>query len=213
MRIHLLHTLKHRVSGARDAARRGRRGNTALCAIAAALLALVGEVGAQDLSLTLSSPRWPVNASGYRPDGADLSISPGIAVGLSPRVELDIGAAIGIIPEPLGDIRIAASLAYSFCSARFLSAEAATAHINALIGAGFATGFHGLAGSAPSAVPTASYHVFLEFTPLAVGSLFYGKRNRIGTFGLQYDFKAKELSYFFDLISIDLRLAPPPKVR
>lgn len=218
MRIHILHSLvkifpsllsSRRGPGFAIAFQAPNRARLALCVIVAVFSSFSGNAESQDLSFSLSSPYCPANASGFKPAGDDLFIRAGLIAGLSPKIEMDIGITLGIIPDPLEDIQIDGSIAYSLFSARYLSVEKPTAHVNALIGAGFAAGFHRLKQDDPST----SYHIFIECTPLAVGSLYYGKRNRIGTFGIQYDFLAKELSYFLDLISIDIRLAPHPKVR
>jgi len=224
MRIHVLHSLVkifpslpsfRRGPGLAIARQTPQSGRLALCVIVAVFFALSGNAEAQDLSFSLSSPYCPANASGYKPTEDDLFIRAGLVAGLSPKIEMDIGVTLGIIPDPLQDIQIDGGIAYSIFSAGYLSVENATAHINALIGVGFAAGFHrpGQDNSSERDALTASYHIFIECTPLAVGSLFYGKRNRIGTFGIQYDFLAGEVSYFLDLLSIDIRLAPHPKVR
>lgn len=218
MRFHIFHPLanifpllhsSHRGPGLTIERQAPHSGKFALCVISALFFTFSGNAEAQDFSFELSSPYCPANTSRYKPMEDDLFIRTGFIVGLSPKIEMAIGVTLGIIPDPLQDIQIDGSIAYSLFSARYLSVEKATAHVNALIGAGFAAGFH-RPGQDDS---SSSYHVFIECTPLAIGSLFYGKRNRIGTFGMQYDLIAKELSYFFDLISIDIRLAPPSKVR
>lgn len=187
-----------------------RRSLSTIAIVAIVLFTPIVDAHGQKSSFSFSAPFLIGNGSGYSPVAKSTLIRQSFTTGFSPRIEAELGMVFTITPQPMNELFFDASVSYAILSPHFLSAIKPTAFVNMLIGAGFATGFHGLRTSAGM---TASYHAYIKFTPLVVGSLFYGKRNRIGTTGVQYDFTTGQISPFLDLISIDISLASPYKVR
>lgn len=180
-------------------------------AIAAIVLfAPIFDAYAQKSSFSFSAPFLLGNASGYSPVAKSALIRQGITAGLSSRMEAELATVFTVTPRPFSDLFFHFSVSYAILSSHFLSETMPTAFVNTLIGAGLAMGFHEMLSPSGAMV---SYHAYIKLTPLVVGSLFYGKRNRIGTMGVQYDFARGQLSPFLDLISIDISLVSPYKVR
>lgn len=189
----------------------GRRCSLRTIVIAAiVLVAPIFDAYAQKSSFSFSAPLLLGNGSGYSPAAKSALIRQGVTAGISSRTEAELATVFAITPRPLNDLFFDASVSYAILSPHFLSATMPTAFVNTIIGAGFAIGFHEM--FSPSGA-TVSYHAYIKLTPLVVGSLFYGKRNRIGTMGAQYDFTTGQISPFLDLISIDISLVSPGKVR
>jgi hypothetical protein len=188
----------------------GRRSLRTIAIAAIVLFAPIFDAYPQKSSFSFSAPFLLGNASGYSPITKSALIRQGVTTGLSSRTEAELATVFAVTPRPLNDLFFDASVSYAILSPHFLSATTPTAFVNTLIGAGFAIGFHEMFSPFGA---TVSYHGYIKLTPLVVGSLFYGKRNRIGTIGAQYDFTTGQISPFLDLISIDISLVSPYKVR
>ncbi len=185
--------------------RPGFPGSAKRAGAALALLLVFGVVaGAQDLSLSLASWRFFPNRNAYRPSGEGLHASVGLVAGINPRLEAALSVVGRLTPNPADNLFLAMGLGYSIATDRYVDRSTPTLHLNAIAEAGVLAGVHSLTSGG---TPSFSTHLYARFTPIALGSLYYGRRDRLYTVGLQYDISAAQVSVILSVIGADIRLS------
>jgi hypothetical protein len=182
------------------------------CIFLAILLlgASAGIAGAQDLSLFLGGWSFFPDGQGSLPAGdPGIFASAGATIGLGPRLELGASLIPRLTPAPFDDLFAEAHFGLSLLADRARVPAAPTMYLNTLIDLGAIVGWHGLAAGSPAF----SKAVYARLTPITLGTMYYGRRDRLLSFGVMYDFDAKAANLFATLIAADFSLAPPPKVR
>lgn len=174
------------------------------------LAGAAGIAGAQDLSFSLGGWSFFADGQGRLPAGdPGLFAGVGATVGLGPRLELGASLIPRLTPAPFEDLFAEAHLGLSLLADRARTPAAPTMYLNSLIDLGATVGWRGLASGSPSF----SRAVFARLTPITLGTMYYGRRDRLLSIGVMYDFDAKAANIFASLIAADFSLAPPPKVR
>lgn len=182
------------------------------CIFLAILLlgASAGIAGAQDLSFSLGGWSFFPDGEGRLPAGdPGLFAAAGATCGLGPRLELGASLIPRLTPAPFEDLFAEAHLGLSLLADRARVPAAPTMYVNTILDLGAIVGWRGLASGAP----TFSRAIFARLTPITVGTMYYGRRDRLFSFGVMYDFDEKAANIFASLIAADFSLAPPPKVR
>jgi len=181
---------------------------TACLVFAVAVVLLLGAApgpGAQDLSFSASTWSFFEGAGGYRPADPGCYGEIGVTVGLTPRIEADLGLIGSITPSPANTLFFNAGISYSLVGKRYIDSEEPTGLFSMLLTAGVMEGFHDVWQS--GAPMSTSTHLYLKLTPFSVGSLYYGKRDRCFSIGIQYDIGASSWSLFTNIIASDIFLA------
>jgi len=174
------------------------------------LSAPVGLASAQDLSFSLGGWSFFPDGEGRLPAGdPGLFASAGATIGLGPRLELGASLIPRLTPAPLEDLFAEAHVGLSLLGDRARTPDAPTMYLNTIVDLGAIVGWHDLFSGASAF----SKAIFARLTPITLGSLYYGRRDRLLSFGVMYDFDAKAANIFASLIAADFSLAPPPKVR
>lgn len=172
--------------------------------------ASLGTAGAQDLSFSLGGWSFFPNGQGSLPAGdPGLFASAGATIGLGPRLELGASLVPRLTPAPFDDLFAEAHLGLSLLADRARVPAAPTMYLNSLVDLGAIVGWHGFASGSPAF----SKAVYARLTPITLGTLYYGRRDRLFSLGVMYDFDAKAVNLFASLIAADFSLALPPKVR
>jgi hypothetical protein len=170
----------------------------------------LGTAGAQDLSFSLGGWSFFPNGQGSLPAGdPGLFASAGATIGLGPRLELGASLVPRLTPAPFDDLFAEAHLGLSLLADRARVPAAPTMYLNSLVDLGAIVGWHGFASGSPAF----SKAVYARLTPITLGTLYYGRRDRLFSLGVMYDFDAKAVNLFASLIAADFSLALPPKVR
>ncbi|MCE5255411.1 MAG: hypothetical protein LLF89_01025 [Spirochaetaceae bacterium] len=175
----------------------------AVIAIAASLFG-AANLDAQDLSLSVSTWSFFAGKGGYRPADEGTYAELGATLGLSPRIEADLGLICSLTPAPANTLFVNAGVTYSIIGKRFISYDEPTGLFTMLFTVGVMEGFHDIWESGDPF--STSTHIYLKLTPFAVGSLYYGKRDRCFSLGIQYDLKSSEFSLFTNIIASDFLL-------
>ena len=187
---------------------------TALMAFAtvALLVAFVvpGSVHGQDLSLSASTWTFFAGADSYRPAGPGAYAELGATLGLTPRLETNLGLIGEVAPAPAGTLFLNAAASYSILGPRYIGKDKPTAIYSMLLTAGVLDGFHPMWQAAPTGSEPSfsahSTHVYLRLTPFGVGSLYYGRRDRALGFGVQYDISKTTWSVFANFLAADFHI-------
>ncbi len=160
--------------------------------------------GAQDLAFSVGTWSFFPDASGTLPSkGPGAFASFGATYGLGPRLEAGISLLPRLTPEPIDDIFVEEHVGISLFGDRVGAAGGPAVYINTLVDIGFIFGLHAVR----SGDPEYSRAVFLRLTPITLGNPYYGRRDRIFSAGLLYDYDADSASFFFNLIASDFFLA------
>ncbi len=138
-----------------------------------------------DVSLAIgqSSYKWPEKG---------ISITYGMNIGLTGRLELGIWGISSAVPLPFQSNMFGIELGYSIMGERSTASKIAGSGINTIISLG---GFYRTDNNGAGPM--------LSITPLAVGTPVSGRRERILKTGFGYDAVNNELVVTFSLISID----------
>jgi len=174
------------------------------------MIASAGLACAQDLSFSLGGWSFFPDGEGRLPAGdPGLFASAGATIGLGPKLELGASLIPRLTPTPFEDLFAEAHLGLSLLADRARTPAAPTMYLNTIVDLGAIVGWRGLASDSPSF----SKAVFARLTPITLGTMYYGRRDRLLSFGVMYDFDAKAANVFASLIAADFSLAPHPKVR
>jgi len=159
--------------------------------------------GAQDLAVSAAVwhfPQWFGTDSMAGDPGT--FVSAGATLGLGPRLELGASFIPRLTPEAFDDILAEAHLGFSLVGPR-MAASGPVIYINTILDAGFMLAWHNLVSGSPDRTTSA----FLRLTPLSIGNAYYGRRDRLLSFGISRDFGTGALSLFANMLSTDIYLA------
>lgn len=159
---------------------------------------------AQEIAVSASVWSFFAGSGGWRPVEPGAFASAGVMAGITPRLEAGASLIARMTPEPANDLIVEIHAGYSIFAERFRGSDLPASHLNAILDAGFMIGAHSLYSGGPATVSPAA---FVRLTPVAIGNAFSGKRDRLFTFGLLYDFGAKRPALFMNLVSSDFFLA------
>lgn len=167
-----------------------------------------GSVHAQDLSLSASTWTFFAGADSYRPAGPGAYAELGATLGLTPRLETNLGLIGEVAPAPAGTLFLNAAATYSILGKRYINSDEPTDVYSMLLTAGVLEGFHTLwQDSSTSSAFSTSTHLYLRLTPFGVGSLYYGRRDRGLGVGIQYDLSKGMWSVFTNFLAADFHIA------
>lgn len=174
------------------------------------LILAVAGAGAQDLAFSLGSWSFFPNAEGELPGGnPGLFPSFGATYGITRNLEAGVSIIPRLTPSPFDDIFVEEHVGLSLFGERMKASGGPALYINAVLDAGFLFGAHHVL----SGDPLYTRALFLRLTPIALGNPFYGRRDRMLSAGLIYDYDKGSVSLFASLIAADFYLAPGSKVR
>jgi len=177
--------------------------NSKLAFVLALAFLATSNGAAQDLGLSSALwhfPEWFGTSSMAGDPGAFASV--GAVLGLGPRLEAGASFIPRLSPEAFKDILAEAHLGLSLVGPR-ISASGPVIYVNTLLDAGVFLGWHDLG----SGSPTFSKSAFLRLTPLAIGNPYYGRRDKLLSFGLARDFDSDTFSLFANILATDIYLA------
>ncbi len=152
--------------------------------------------------LAVSAALW------HFPEWSGTFASAGATLGLGPRLELGASFIPRITPEALDDILAEAHLGLSLVGPR-VDASGPGIYVNTILDAGVILAWHNLVSGSPAMTTSA----FLRLTPLTIGNAYYGRRDRLLSFGLSRDFGTGAISLFANILSTDIYLASGARKR
>ena len=126
-----------------------------------------------------------------------LSTYLGITQGLTEHLELLVFVQTELTPDFLGDAQVGADLACSLLGKRWDKDGFAGAGINLLVSIGILAGTH------------CEDRVFgldslvVKLTPVAMGTPHVGKRNRLCTFGLDWNIRDNQVAFIWNFLISD----------
>lgn len=172
------------------------------CAFALAFFS-ASAVDAQDIGFSAALwhfPEWFGTSSMAGDPGTFVSL--GTVVGLGPRVEASASIIPRLSPSAFDDILGEAHLGLSLVGPR-IAASAPVIYVNTILDAGAFLAWHNL----HSGSPNLSASAFLRLTPLSVSNPYYGRRDRLLSFGIARAFDTGAISLFANVLSTDIYLA------
>ena len=145
--------------------------------------AVAGDHHDVSFSIGQSSYRWPEKG---------ISVSYGINIGLTGRMELGLWGISEAVPSPFASNMLGMELSFSLLGPRSTASKAAGSGISMILSVG---GFYRTdnGGAGP----------IVSISPLAVGTPISGRRERILKTGVGYDAVNGEVIVAFSLISFD----------
>lgn len=141
---------------------------------------------AQEWGVSVGS--WSFAGGG--PDAGTYACA-GAAAGLGQRFELEVFGVSRVTPEPLGDALAGIGLGWSVFGPRL------TTYFNMVLDLAFLQTV--VAGGAAGLGPS---YVMLRLSPLAVGTPYYGHRDRLFSVGLLYDIGSGTFSATWNYIVV-----------
>lgn len=179
-------------------------------ALALSFLMTAAGAGAQDLALSVGAWSFFRDAAGESPAGeAGTFAALGVSYGISPRIEAGASIIPRFFPAPFDDIFVEEHIGISLFGERARNSGEPAIYINAILDIGVLFGSHNVLSGAPEF----SRALFIRLTPLSLGNPYYGRRDRLLSTGLLYDYDRASASLFMNIIAADFYLASPPKVR
>lgn len=138
-----------------------------------------------DIALTVGQQtyKWPERG---------VSLSYGLNIGLSERIELDFWGISELVPKPFGSSMFGAELGFALLGARSTASKVAGSGINMMLSVG---GFYRTDNNGAGPM--------ISITPLMVGTPVSGRRERILKTGVGYDAVNNDIVVTFSLISLD----------
>jgi len=168
----------------------------------------VSSVGSQDLAFSIGTWSFFRDKSGAWPSGGPGSFASfGLTYGLTPRLEAGISLVPRMAPDPFDDILAEGHVGLSLFGDRISGSGAPAIYINTLADIGFILGAHNVY----SGTTEYSKAVFVRLTPISLGNPYYGRRDRIFSVGLLYNFDTASASLFINLVAADFFLAAGAK--
>ncbi len=159
-------------------------------------MSLFAASGACAQDFAVSAALW------HFPQQSGTFASAGVTLGLGPRLELGASFIPRLTPEAFDDILGEAHLGLSLAGPR-VAASGPVIYVNTILDAGVMLAWHDILSGSPARAASA----FLRLTPLAIGNAYYGRRDRLLSFGLSRDFGTGALSLFANILSADIYLA------
>ncbi len=165
----------------------------ATIAAVAAALALAAPASAAGLDFGLSAAAQSFGSKDY----AEAGLRPGLyarggaILGLFSRLELEPYAVMQLTPEPLSGGLFGADATLAILGSRY------DGYFNMFISAGYA---RSLDFDDPDA---GKNYLSLRITPLAIGCVYYGRRDRMFTAGVLYELEGKSWTFVFNVLAFD----------
>ena len=173
------------------------------------MLITAGAARAQDLAFSLGTWSFLPDAAGQLPGGTPgLFPSFGATYGITRHLEAGLAIIPRMTPEPFDDIFVEEHVGVSLFGERVSRSGGPAVYINTLLDAGFLFGAHNVLSGSPGY----SRALFIRVTPITLGNPYYGRRDRLLSAGIIYDYDANSASLFLSLIAADFYLAPASKV-
>ncbi|MFA5852694.1 MAG: hypothetical protein WC820_08335 [Spirochaetales bacterium] len=174
------------------------------------ILLTAGAACAQDLAFSIGTWSFLPDAAGKLPGGTPgVFPSFGATYGITRYLEAGVAIIPRLTPKPFDDIFVEEHVGVSLFGERVKASGGPAVYINTLLDAGFIFGAHNVISGAP----VYSRALFLRITPITLGNPYYGRRDRMLSVGLVYDYDANSTSLFVSLIAADFYLAPRQKAR
>lgn len=129
--------------------------------------------------------------------GPGLSMTLGLTMGVSQRFEIDVVSLVEIVPHPFGDVVVGAEVAYALLGERSFGDNRAGIGINTYLSAGLLFSDHTPNGNY---LPT---YLTFSITPVAVGSPYSGKRERLAKMGVAWNFQNNSVSMYWSIALYD----------
>jgi hypothetical protein len=162
-------------------------------AVLAAVLALAAPLSVAALDLGLSASARSFGSRDYARAGIlpGLYARGGALIGVLPRLEIEPYLVVELAPEPFRGCFAGADATVPLMGSRD------TSYFNVFLSAGYLRGFD-LAGSGGG-----RNYLSLKLTPLAIGDVFYGRRDRLFSAGVLYEIEGRSLTFVFDILAFD----------
>ncbi len=132
--------------------------------------------------------------------GPGLSMTLGLTLGLSQRMELDLVSLIELVPHPFGDVVAGAEFTFALLGERSFGDNRAGIGINTYLSAGLLFSNH-----TPDRRYAPTYLTF-SVTPIAVGSPYSGRRERFAKMGVAWNFQDNSVSMYWSIALYDYYL-------
>lgn len=132
--------------------------------------------------------------------GPGLSMTLGLTLGLSQRMELDLVSLIELVPHPFGDVVAGAEFTFALLGERSFGDNRAGIGINTYLSAGLLFSNH-----TPDRRYAPTYLTF-SVTPIVVGSPYSGKRERFAKMGVAWNFQDNSVSMYWSISLYDYYL-------
>ncbi len=138
-----------------------------------------------DVSFTIGQEtyKWPEKG---------ISMTYGINIGLSSRLELDIWGISSLVPRPFESNMFGAEIAFMLLGPRSTASKVMGSGINMMLSVG---GFYRTDNNGAGPM--------IALTPLVVGTPISGRRERILRTGIGYDAVNNDVVVTFSLLSLD----------
>jgi len=173
-------------------------------------LAAVAGAGAQDMAFSIGTWSFFRDSAGRLPSGEPGTFaSLGATYGLSPRVEAGVALIPRLLPDTFDDLFVEEHIGISLFGERARKSGEPAIYINAILDVGVLFGAHKILSGSPEF----SRAFFLRLTPITLGTPYYGRRDRMLSTGLIYDYDSGSASLFMNIIAADFYLASPADVR
>lgn len=132
--------------------------------------------------------------------GPGLSMTLGLTLGLSQRMELDLVSLIELVPHPFGDVVAGAEFTFALLGERSFGDNRAGIGINTYLSAGLLFSNH-----TPDRRYAPTYLTF-SVTPIVVGSPYSGRRERFAKMGVAWNFQDNSVSMYWSIALYDYYL-------
>ena len=124
-----------------------------------------------------------------------LSLAYSSTIGLTDRLELILTGVSEVTPEPFSNNELQIGLDFALMGQRSTATEVAGSSINTLIGGGLI-----ISQAKGSFLPSG---VFLNITPITIGTPIHGRRERAFEIGCAYDWFENKFKFTFSFIKLD----------
>jgi hypothetical protein len=173
-----------------------KRARVTLAVLAAALFASAADSAAA-LDFGLNASAHSFGSRDYEKAGVlpGLYARGGAIVGVSNRIEIEPYAVVELAPDPLRGCMLGADATIALLGSRV------DGYFNMFLSLGYARSFdfaHPSAGG--------RNYLSLRLTPLAIGCIQYGRRDRLFAPGILYGIESKSLTFTFNVLGFDFLL-------
>jgi hypothetical protein len=163
------------------------------------LLAFGGSLTAEPPAVSLGA--W-TNLSGFPNSDYGMYGSIGLVQGISSRLELSTFTLAQLTPAPFSSLYQGAGIGLSLLQPRTAELPDAPSFINSFFEAGFLFGIHNLYNRSENPLDTTLY-LYARVTPLSLGNVYYGSRDRIASLGVLYNLSGKDWGVFWNCAIYD----------
>jgi hypothetical protein len=126
----------------------------------------------------------------------------GLTSGVSDRLEVSTFMLLQMTPELLSGVHLGSGLGFSLLSPRSAAAPDTPSYVSAYVDTGVLIDMHE-ASRAGFSMDEMQVSLYVRLTPLALGTMDYGGREKLGSFGLLYTPGEKSFGFFWNPILYD----------